>query len=126
MLTFDQPDQLDGLLLQEDLAEAGITTALMVDDNSNLILLDTDDEATARPIVEAHAAKVREAQAARETGATNRQTIEGRALAALQANRDFLALQAPTNAQVLAQVRAVTRQSSNLIRLVLERHDATD
>lgn len=37
---------------------------------------------------------------------------------AFVANRTYLAIAAPTNAQVVAQVRALTRQNQGLIRLV--------
>lgn len=54
-----------------------------------------------------------------------RRTLEDRATQALDANRAFLALQSPTNAQTLAQVRSLTRQNTALIRLLLGRLDAT-
>lgn len=41
-----------------------------------------------------------------------------RARAAFTANRSYLAIPTPTNAQVAAQVRALTRQNQGLIRLV--------
>lgn len=56
----------------------------------------------------------------------NRATLVDRAATALQANRDFLALASPTNAQTLAQVKALTRQNTALIRLALGRLDSTD
>ena len=56
----------------------------------------------------------------------NRTTIEQRARDALTANRDFLAVQSPTNAAVLAQVRMLTRECSALIRLMLSELDGTD
>ena len=56
----------------------------------------------------------------------NRTTLTDRAATALQANRDFLALAAPTNAQTLAQVKALTRQNTAIIRLLLGLLDGTD
>lgn len=57
--------------------------------------------------------------AADETTA-NRSTIEGKAAAALGVNDTFLALASPTNAQVLAQTKMLTRECSALIRLLLQ------
>lgn len=56
----------------------------------------------------------------------NEATLRQRAEAALQANRNFLALTSPTNAQTLAQVKALTRQNNGLIRMLLNRLDGTD
>lgn len=66
-----------------------------------------------------------EEQAAR-TAATNDKTIRERADAALTTNANFLALATPTNAQVVAHVRALTRQATGLIRLALGQLDSTD
>lgn len=70
----------------------------------------------------------------------NRRTLEDQALAAMQNNRDdiatnntYLAIASPTNAQVAAQVKALTAQSTRqarqlngVARLVLGKLDATD
>jgi hypothetical protein len=48
-------------------------------------------------------------------------TIETQARAAFTANRAYLAIGAPTNAQNLAQIRAITRQMQAMIRLVVAR-----
>lgn len=56
----------------------------------------------------------------------NRRTIAQAARDALAANRTFLALAAPTNAQNAAQIKALTRQVNGLIRLVIGQLDATD
>lgn len=56
---------------------------------------------------------------------TSRQILIDRATAALQTNRDFTALANPT-AQALAQVQALTRQNTALIRILLGLLDATD
>lgn len=53
-------------------------------------------------------------------------TLQTRALAALDTNAAFLAIGAPTNAQLTAQARALTRQSSGIIRQLLNRLDSTD
>jgi hypothetical protein len=48
--------------------------------------------------------------------AVNADTLRTQAAAALVTNRDFVALASPTNAQTLAQVRRLTRQTNALIR----------
>jgi len=60
------------------------------------------------------------------TPAANADTIAGQARTALATNRTFLALGAPTNAQTLAQVQALTRQVTGLARLVLGQLDGTN
>lgn len=52
--------------------------------------------------------------------------LRAQAQAALQANRDFLAVGAPTNAQTVAQVKALTRQMNRVIRLVIGDLSGTD
>ena len=51
---------------------------------------------------------------------TNKTSVEDKARQALAANATFLALQNPTNAQILAQVRLLTREANGLIRLQLD------
>lgn len=58
--------------------------------------------------------------------AVNADTIRTQATASLQANRDFLTVVSPTNAQTLAQVRALTRQMNGLIRHMLGAFDGTN
>lgn len=53
-------------------------------------------------------------------------TLQRKAGTALSQNAAFLALEGPANAQVLAQVRALTRQVSALIRLEIGALDSTD
>lgn len=53
------------------------------------------------------------------TTAANAETLRDRAAQALVANRTFLAIGAPSNAQVVAQVQRLTRECSALIRLAL-------
>lgn len=50
---------------------------------------------------------------------SNRVLLESRAQSALVANTSFLAITSPTNAQVLAQVKILTRECSALIKLLL-------
>lgn len=83
----------------------------------------TPDELAQRTLdQQAHAA----AKAITDALDGNRTTLEQRAATALANNRDFLALTTPTNAQTLAQVKALTRQNTALIRLVLGALDSTD
>lgn len=56
-------------------------------------------------------------QATADTEATSAATLTTRARTAIQGNKDFLALASPTNAQTLAQVKALTRQANALIKL---------
>lgn len=60
------------------------------------------------------------------SGSSVEEQLRGRARAALADNQAFLAVASPTNAQVLAQVRALTRQNQGLIRLALRRFDGSD
>lgn len=56
----------------------------------------------------------------------NEVTLRERAANALQSNRDFLAIATPTNAQAVAQIKALTRQVNGLIRLAVGALDGTD
>lgn len=68
-------------------------------------------------------AEAQEQQALEEQRETNRLTLEDRAKNALTANADFLALDAPTNAQALTQIKALTRQTNAIIRLLVRELD---
>lgn len=68
--------------------------------------------------------KTAEQQAA-DTAATNGATIRTQAATALDTNATYLAIAAPTNAQIAAQVKALTRQSNGLIRLTIGQLDST-
>lgn len=56
------------------------------------------------------------------TGA-NQQALQQRAQTALTNNQSFLAIAAPTQAQAVAQVQALTRQVDGLIRFLLGAFD---
>lgn len=53
-------------------------------------------------------------------------TLRMQALTALQSNRDFLAIVSPTNAQTLAQVKALSRQMNGAVRMLLGQLDGTN
>ena len=56
----------------------------------------------------------------------NSDTLQAAAVTALANNRTFQAVAAPTNAQIIAQTKALTRQNNALIRLLLGLLDGTD
>jgi len=53
------------------------------------------------------------------TPGDNKQQLVTKAAAAITANKTFLALASPTNAQVVAQVQRLTRQMDALIRILV-------
>jgi hypothetical protein len=66
--------------------------------------------------------------AARDTAATetaNEATLRSRAQQAITNNTTYLGVTTPSNAQVVAQVAALTKQNAALIRLVIGQLDAT-
>lgn len=63
--------------------------------------------------------------AALEAAKANERAIDGKVDAALAVNDAFLALASPTTAQTLAQVKALTRECSGLIRLLRRKLDST-
>ena len=56
----------------------------------------------------------------------NAAAVAAKGPAAIANNQTFLALPTPTNAQTLAQVDALTRQTNAVIRLLLGLLDVTD
>ena len=56
----------------------------------------------------------------------NERTLRSQAATALQNNRDFIAITSPSNAQVVAQVKALSRQVNALIRLELKELGGTN
>jgi hypothetical protein len=60
------------------------------------------------------------------TQAANKATIQQQAQTALTNNQTHVAIASPTNAQVVAQVQALTKQMNGVIRLLLNQLDATN
>ena len=58
--------------------------------------------------------------------ASNRDALRQRAAAALDGNAAYLASASPTNAQVAAQVRLLTREATGIIRLLLDRVESIE
>lgn len=56
----------------------------------------------------------------------NKASVADQAANALGANRTFLALGSPSNAQNAAQVKALTQQVNALIRFALQNFDGTN
>lgn len=54
------------------------------------------------------------------------ETLRTRARDAIDANKAFLAKASPTNADVLAQVKALTRQQNAVVRLLIGALDSAD
>lgn len=63
------------------------------------------------------------AELAADTATANSVTVRTRAELGLATNSTFLAVASPSNAQTVAQVKALTRQVSGLIRLTLGKLD---
>lgn len=63
---------------------------------------------------------------ARPAAEVNADDLRDRARAAIATNLTFLANGSPTNAQVVAQVRALTRECTALVRLLVGQFDTTD
>ena len=57
---------------------------------------------------------------------TTAATITTQATTAIGLNRTFLALVTPSNAEVVAQVRRLTRQNNGIIRLLVNRASLAD
>ena len=54
------------------------------------------------------------------------QNLRDKAVQALAANTAFLANQTPANADIVAQVRLLTRECSGIIRMLIGQLDSTD
>lgn len=78
-------------------------------------ILGTSDQ----PTIADHRCSAAACVKAPDPSTVNRSSIEQRARDALTTNAAFLAITSPTNTQVVAQVRALTRQVNGLARLTL-------
>ena len=78
------------------------------------------------PVLADDAAQATVEQAERDAITANEVTLQDQALEALAANKVFYQRTSSTTAQVLAQVKALSRQNNGLIRLLLKRLDGVD
>lgn len=79
-----------------------------------------------RPWTAEELAAMSAARLAALRASTNAQTLRDRLLAALATNQTYLARTSPTTAQNTAQVKALTSQTSSLVRLALGLLDSTN
>lgn len=127
MISFPMPDPFYGPILEDSLTEVELESEMYYS-NGRLVLSDLDEDV--RPqvetLVDAHPGLVSELQALNETKASNESTLRAQAKAAYAGNKTFLDLQSPTNVQVLAQVKFLTRQMQGMIRLVNQEFDSVE
>jgi hypothetical protein len=77
-----------------------------------------------RPLTAGESADLAALDAA-ATASANEATLRSRAQQAITNNTTYLGITTPSNAQVVAQVAALTRQNNAIIRLVIGQLDAT-
>ena len=120
---WNQLQTVAGMVAPDDLGNNQALFELQVASDGTLTVLrpDTVDPAA----VTAAAQATLNAATAQQTATTNAATLRQKAQQALTVNSNFLALASPTNAQTLAQVQALTRECSALIRLVIQQLDTT-
>jgi hypothetical protein len=112
-----------------------MATSNVYTDNGRIVLDDVTRIATlfdkagaqtgTRPFTSAENTRADAVAAAAAAGA-NRVTIESQVAAAITANKAYVALASPTNAQTTAQVKALSRQLNGVMRLLTGQLDATD
>jgi hypothetical protein len=101
--------------------ESGDIMVTVKNENGSLVYFDDNG-------VSITAAEARALISATPEGAAsvNEKALKDKAVTALTINQDFLDLASPSNAEVLAQVKSLTRQVNALIRLVAKQLDSTD
>jgi hypothetical protein len=101
--------------------ESGSLMVTVKNENGSLVYFDNNG-------VSITAAEARALISATPEGAAsvNEKALKDKAVTALAANQAFLDLASPTNAQVVAQVRSLTRQMNALIRLTVRQLDSTN
>lgn len=117
----DRMDQITELLRLEE--DADVIASLQVEcaalDGSWMVERWID-------IPDAEIAAANVAAAKEQAEASNETTIRQQAEAALAGNKTYIGIASPTNAEVAAQVKALTRQNNKIIRLLIRKLDATD
>lgn len=144
MLELSRPAVIYGDLLEEELADAGLPTGVRLGGvNGELLWLDDlteDNRAAAQAVVDAHVGSAQFQIDQLNAERTNKSSIQTDARNALAANRNdiatndnYLNITAPTNAQIAAQVKELTRQSTRqarelngIIRMLLEDYTGTN
>jgi hypothetical protein len=86
---------------------------------------DTNGTVLVQRTLTAQEATALAAQDAAATASANEALLRSRAQQAITNNTTYLGITTPSNAQVVAQVAALTRQNNAIIRLVIGQLDAT-
>lgn len=115
--------------LWQALSDAGFPTMIHEGEGDGVLVLDDIDEAdrvAVEAVIVACTQKVAQDAAVQAVRDGNAKTLRDQAAAAMTTNTAFLAITTPTNAQVLAQTKALTKQNQALIRLATGLLDAID
>ena len=149
MIEIAKPDNLNPTILWQQMKDAGLTdTNWMYADPDEVGMgtiirfldLEESDRATVESVFSSHSAAATAEEVRIVEYATNENTIRDQVQNALVSNKDdiatnntFLAIASPTNAQIAAQVRELTRQSTRqakqingVIRKIFERYESVD